>query len=565
LISEGGGIFSRLQKSITITDEMKSCFGIPESNLAPDELIRCLLKAPVDLIWNGGIGTYAKASDESNADVGDRSNDTVRVRANELNCRVFGEGGNLGLTQKARIEYSLAGGRVNTDFIDNSAGVDCSDHEVNIKILLNQQIEEGELTLKQRNKLLVAMTDEISELVLDNNYRQAQVLSLAQRHGQNRMAEYIRLINTLVTEQKLDRDLEYIPTDEQLKERAQHGQSLTRPELAVLLSYAKLHIKNQVLASNLDDHANLKKAVLLEFPASLRENYAVQMEQHPLAREIIATQVANDIVHHMGISFVTHLKEYVGSSSMDIVQAYSVMIQAFRIHESWRKLEEATELNEDDKLTLQLDLMKLGRRATRWVLRHYRTLDDVMSLIDHCQPRIDSLRQQRLFILGEEAAKSRQKDVDHYVDAGCPKDVAEVVVGAANSIASLTIIEASEECGQDVIRTAEAYAKIGEALEFDWLSEQINKVETQTHWQAMERDALLDEFMTRRGNLAADLLKNIGSETSVADGMFTWLDEHLVFVENWNLVIEDVQRSGVHDFALYSMTSRKLGDLIRLL
>jgi len=565
LLSKGGSIFSRLQKSIPISDEMKALFEISHSSLTPDELIHSLLKAPVDLIWNGGIGTYAKASGESNEEVGDRSNDTVRVLASEFRCRVFGEGGNLGLTQKARIEYSLLGGRVNTDFIDNSAGVDCSDHEVNIKILLNQQIEEGELTVKQRNKLLIDMTDEVSELVLDNNYRQAQVLSLAQRHGQNRMAEYIRLIHTLVSEQKLNRELEYIPTDEELNDRAQHDQSLTRPELAVLLSYAKLHIKSQILASNLDDYSNLKSAVLLEFPTSLRSRYAEQMAQHPLCREIIATQVANDIVHHMGISFVTHIKEYVSSSSMDIVQAYSVMIQAFRIHEYWRKLEQSNELNEDDKLVLQLDLMKLGRRATRWVLRHYRVLDDVQGVIDHCQPRIDTLRSQRLFILGEEASRSWKENVRRYVEAGCPQEVADVVVGASNSIAALTIIEASEECGQGVVRTAEAYAKIGEALEFDWLSEQINKVEPQTHWQAMERDALLDEFMTRRGNLAADLLKNIGSETEVAEGMFNWLDEHLVFVENWNQVIEDVQRSGMHDFALYSMTSRKLGDLIRLL
>jgi glutamate dehydrogenase len=565
LISKGGGIFSRLQKSIPISEEMKALFDISQSSLAPDELINSLLKAPVDLIWNGGIGTYVKASGESSEEVGDRSNDTLRVLASEIKCRVFGEGGNLGMTQKARIEYSLLGGRVNTDFIDNSAGVDCSDHEVNIKILLNQQMEEGELTLKQRNKLLVEMTDEVSELVLDNNYRQAQVLSLAQLHGQDRMAEYIRLINTLVTEQKLNRDLEYLPTDEQLTDRAQHDQGLTRPELAVLLSYAKLHIKNQVLASNLDDYENLKSAVLSEFPMSLREQFSKQMEQHPLRREIIATQIANDIVHHMGISFVTHLKEYVGSSSMDIVQAYSVMIQAFRIHEFWRKLEKSNGLNEDDKLVLQLDLMKLGRRATRWVLRHYRALEDVQGVIDHCQPRIDTLRKQRMFILGDEAAKNWQQDVTRYVKAGCPPEVADVVVGASNSIAALTIIEASEECGQDVIRTAEAYAKMGEALEFDWLTEQINKVETQSHWQAMERDALLDEFMTRRGNLAADLLKNIGSKTPVAEGMFTWLDEHLIFVENWNRVIEDVQRSGKHDFALYSMTSRKLGDLISLL
>ncbi len=565
LISEGGGIFSRLQKSIRITKEMRSLFDISATTLSADELINNLLKSPVDLIWNGGIGTYAKGVQETDDQVGDRANDTVRVLAPELRCRVFGEGGNLGLTQQARIEYSLQGGRVNTDFIDNSAGVDCSDHEVNIKILLNQQIEEGELTTKQRNKILVEMTDEISALVLENNYRQAQVLTLAHRHGQKRMDEYIRLINTLVSEQNLNRRLEQIPSDEQLLERDQHGQSLTRPELAVLLSYSKLHIKAQLLESAIEADSNLRSAVVLEFPESLRSRYASQIADHPLHREIIATQIANDIVHHMGISFVTHLKEYVGSSCLDIIQAYSVMVQAFRIRENWRKLEQANEMNEEDRLELQLDLMKLGRRATRWVLRHYRGLENVQEVIDHCQPRIDQLRSQRLSILGEEANNKWKENLDRFIDAGCPPDVADVCVGASDSIAALTIIEASEECGQDVVRTAEAYAQIGEALEFDWLTEQVNKVETQTHWQAMERDALLDEFMTRRGDLASDVLKSTDEGISVTDGMFAWLDGHLTFVENWQRVIEDVQRSGIQDFALYSMTSRKLGDLVRLL
>ncbi len=565
LISTGGGIFSRLQKSIAISSEMQSLFDISESNLSPDELIHLLLKAPVDLIWNGGIGTYVKASAESDEEVADRANDSVRVVADDLRCLVIGEGGNLGLTQMARIEYALAGGRVNTDFIDNSAGVDCSDHEVNIKILLNQQIEEGELTAKQRNKLLVDMTQEVSDLVLDNNYRQAQALSLAQRHSQNRMAEYIRLINTLVIEQQLNRRLEGIPTDEELVERSQQGQSLTRPELAVLLSYAKLDIKRQMLASPLDTYTNLRGAVLLEFPESLRSKYADQMHQHPLHKEIIATQIANDVVHHMGLSFITHLKEYVGGSCIDIVQAYAVMIECFRIREHWRQLERVTEINEHDRLNLQLNLMRLGRRATRWFLRHHRSLEDAISLIEHVRPCIDALRAQQRKVLGEQAWENWQTEVARYVAAGCPRDVAEYCVGAHNTVAALHIIEASEETGIDVIRTAEVYALIGGALEFGWITDHLNKVETQTHWQAMERDALLDEFMTQRGSLTSDALKHIDEETSVAEGVENWLNEHCELVESWHQVIDGAQRSGAQDFALYSMTSRKLGDLVRLL
>lgn len=564
LISAGGGIYSRLQKSITVSREMKALFDISDSSLSPDELIHQLLKAPVDLIWNGGIGTYVKASDESDEEVADRSNDSLRVVAADLRCLVIGEGGNLGLTQKARVEYALMGGHLNTDFIDNSAGVDCSDHEVNIKILLNQQVEDGELTTKQRNKLLAKMTEEVSDLVLDNNYRQALALSLAQRHSESRMAEYIRLINTLVVEQQLNRYLENIPADEELLERTQQGKNLTRPELAVLLSYAKLDIKRQLLASPLDTYTNLRGAVLLEFPASLRKKYSEHMYQHPLHKEIIATQIANDVVHHMGLSFVTHLKEYVGRSCIDIVQAYAVMIECFRIREYWRLLERATEMNENDRLELHLNLMRLGRRATRWFLRHHRSMDNAEGLIENVRPCIDALRAQQRKVLGEDAWQGWQLEVNRYVEAGCPRDIAKICVGAPNSVAALHIIEASEESGIDVIRAAEVYAQMGNVLKFEWISENLNKVETQSHWQAMERDALLDEFMTRRGSLTADALNNINDEISTTEGVENWLNEHRDFVENWHQVIEDTQRSGVQDFALYSLTSRKLGDLVHL-
>ncbi len=570
LISSGGGIFSRLQKSIRLTEEIQALIDVDAVSLSPDELIHALLMSRVDLIWNGGIGTYVRASDETDQEVGDRSNDGLRVEAHRLRCRVFGEGGNLGMTQRARVEFALQGGRVNTDFIDNSAGVDCSDHEVNIKILLNQQIEDGELTPKQRNKLLVDMTEEVSSLVLDNNFRQAQALSLAQRHGQNRMPEYIRLINTLVSEQNLDRELEFMPADDELLERAQHGQFLTRPELAVLLSYAKLHIKSQLLSSKIETYENLRGAVYLEFPASLRQAYGGEMMNHPLAREIMVTQIANDIVHHMGISFITHLKEYVGSSCIEIVQAASIMMDSFRIREFWRQLETATEMAEEDRLSLQLDLMKLGRRATRWILRHYRGLEDAQSLIDHFQPRIDQLRDRHFDSLTGGASQQREQEVQRYIETGCPSALAGVCVGVSDTVAALSIIEASEECGVDVVRTAEAYAAVGEALNFRWLVDQLGNLKIQSHWQSMERDALQDEFMTRRGSLTAHMLKETGingNETSLSmvEATRNWVASHEEFVSSWRQVIEDVQRSGIQDFALYSMTSRKLDDLVRLL
>jgi glutamate dehydrogenase len=282
---------------------MRERFAIEVESCSPDELIHLLLKAPVDLIWNGGIGTYVKASEESHADVGDRTNDSVRVNAGELRARVIGEGGNLGLTQAARVEYALAGGGVNTDFIDNAGGVDCSDHEVNLKILLNQLVSDGDLTMKQRNQLPIEMTESVASLVLTNNFRQAQALSISERHSRDRLPEYQRFISRMETEQRLDRTLEGVPSDDVLTER----KALTRPELAVLLSYAKTHIKERLIRSSIHADAVISETVLEEFSPVIRERHAVAARKHRLYREIVATIVANDVVHHLGISSLVHL------------------------------------------------------------------------------------------------------------------------------------------------------------------------------------------------------------------------------------------------------------------
>ncbi|MCB1939520.1 MAG: NAD-glutamate dehydrogenase, partial [Rhodocyclaceae bacterium] len=329
LISAGGGIWPRSAKSIPLTDQMRAVLDTDATALPPTELIRCILKAPVDLLYNGGIGTYIKATSETDAAVGDRANDAVRVNGRELRCKVFGEGGNLGATQLGRIEFALNGGRVCTDAIDNSGGVDCSDHEVNIKILLNGVVAEGELTNKQRNQLLLDMTDEVAALVLRDNYFQTQTLSVTRARGLELLDEQARFMRKLGNAGRLNRKLEFLPFDEEIAERKAARSGLVSPELAVLLAYSKIEVYDAVLASDIPEDPYISQALFRYFPVALRERYAEQIQRHPLKREIIATHVINSMINRVGATFVSRLQDETGASVPEIVRAYLAAREAF--------------------------------------------------------------------------------------------------------------------------------------------------------------------------------------------------------------------------------------------
>jgi glutamate dehydrogenase len=321
LISEGGGIFSRAAKTVPISRQMKTLFGIKEDKLSPNELIRAMLKSRVDLLWNGGIGTYVKCSEETDAQVGDKANDGLRIDGRELSCRVVGEGGNLGLTQRGRMEAAAMGVRVNTDFIDNAGGVNCSDHEVNIKILIDEVVKRGDMTEKQRNTLLADMTGEVSDLVLKDNYRQTQALDLAERLSKQGIGPFRRFVSELEAAGQIDRELEFLPDDEQLQERATSEQGMLLPELSVLISYAKSVLKGDLIASDVPDDPTIVKFVERIFPTVLVERYKDEVYQHRLTREIVATQVANDLVDHMGVVFVRRLIDSTGADRAAMIEA----------------------------------------------------------------------------------------------------------------------------------------------------------------------------------------------------------------------------------------------------
>ena len=406
-LSKGGEIYARSVKSITLKPEAQIVLGIKAQRLTPNVLIQTILKCPVDLLWNGGIGTYVKASSESHLDVGDRTNDSVRVNANELRCRVIGEGGNLGLTQRARIEFARRRGLVYTDSIDNSGGVDCSDHEVNIKILLNLVVGNGDMTTKQRNELLAQMTDEVAELVLRDNYLQTQAISVTAAQTGYMLGDHSRLMSLLEKEGRLERELEALPSNNELVERETANTGLTRPEIAVLLAYSKLKLYEELLASDIHEDAYLCCELQTYFPQVLRQRFAAQINEHSLHREILATHITNGLINRMGSTFCARIQEDSGARAADIARAYTIAKQVFGMEAIWEEIESL-----DNKIPTQIqvdmigDTRRLVERTTRWLLHNRKSPLEVDAIIEQFAEPVQNIGENLQELLGGHAATS---------------------------------------------------------------------------------------------------------------------------------------------------------------
>jgi len=563
LISQGGGIFERSAKSISISREMQQRFAITADKLNPTELISALLKAPVDLIWNGGIGTYVKASTESHADVGDKANDGLRVDGRDLRAKVIGEGGNLGMTQLGRVEFNLAGGASNTDFIDNAGGVDCSDHEVNIKILLRDLIESGEMTDKQRRELLAQMTEQVGTLVLGNNYKQTQALSLAFRRARERVGEYRRLLADLERRGKLDRALEFLPSNEALNERTAAGKGLTRPELSVLISYSKIDLKEHLLASNVPDDAYLLREMESAFPPLLVEKYGQVMQQHRLRREIVSTQIANDLVNHMGITFVQRLTESTRQSAAKVARAYVIVRDIFHLPHWFRQIEALDgKVAADVQLQLMEELMRLGRRATRWLLRSRSASElDAAAAASHFGSQVVALGLKLGELLGSELLHEWEKRYQGFTAAGVPELLARMVAGVNHLYTLLPIIEAADISGQDAQTVARAYFALGSELELNWYSQQINRLPVENNWQAQAREGFRDELDEQQRNITIALLQ-MPQESDETDGrLAAWLARHQEPVARWRGVLAELRESNASDYAIYALLGHELLSL----
>nr|WP_180201872.1 NAD-glutamate dehydrogenase [Pseudomonas sp. SbOxS1]NYU01117.1 NAD-glutamate dehydrogenase [Pseudomonas sp. SbOxS1] len=562
IMSEGGGIFSRSAKSIAISPQMQERFDIQADKLTPTELLNALLKAPVDLLWNGGIGTYVKASSESHADVGDKANDALRVNGNELRCKVVGEGGNLGMTQLGRVEFGLNGGGSNTDFIDNAGGVDCSDHEVNIKILLNEVVQAGDMTDKQRNQLLASMTDEVGGLVLGNNYKQTQALSLAARRALPRIAEYKRLMNDLEGRGKLDRAIEFLPAEEAINERVAAGHGLTRAELSVLISYSKIDLKEQLLGSLVPDDDYLTRDMETAFPPTLVNKFSEAMRRHRLKREIVSTQIANDLVNHMGITFVQRLKESTGMSPANVAGAYVIVRDIFHLPHWFRQIENLDyKVSADVQLELMDELMRLGRRATRWFLRARRNEQNAARDVAHFGPHLAALGLKLDELLSGEIRETWQTRYQAYVAAGVPELLARMVAGTTHLYTLLPIIEASDVTGQDPADVAKAYFAVGSALDITWYLQQISALPVENNWQALAREAFRDDVDWQQRAITISVLQEGNGTQDVETRLASWMAQHESMIERWRAMLVEIRAASGTDYAMYAVANRELLDL----
>ncbi|MFC0268321.1 NAD-glutamate dehydrogenase [Kushneria aurantia] len=561
LISEGGGVFSREAKSIEISDAMRERFGISEQRMAPNDLIHALLRAQVDLLWNGGIGTYVKSSEESHADVGDKANDSLRVDGCELGCRVIGEGGNLGVTQLGRREAADHGVRVNTDFIDNAGGVNCSDHEVNIKILLDEVVTRGDLTGKQRNDLLSSMTDEVADLVVDDNYQQTQALSLSRLLSKENPGPYRRFINDLEGAGLLDRELEALPDDDSLAERSRQGEGLTHPELASLISHAKIDLKGMLAEeSEILDEPWLARHVERAFPATLIERYRDEAMAHRLRQQIVATQVAGDVINHMGIPFVRRLMDITGSSAAQVVRAYVMARDSFELEALWAQIESLdTQVDAELQYDMMLSLVRLLRRATRFFLRYYPNAL-AGDIIEQYQPDLARLQESIGERLRGEAHRQWAEQRDRFVAAGVPQTLADIVAATESLYAGLGIIETARMTGISLERVADSYYLIGERLSLPWMLEQVNRLEVADNWQAIARESLRDDLDRQQLALTASVLRREESE-SVDDSVEHWMAEHRSAVDRWCALLDEVHSSQELGYALFTVAVRALGEL----
>lgn len=565
LISTGGGVFKRSAKSIVITPEIKQLLGVTQENLEPNALVRAMLTAEVDLLWNGGIGTYVKASPERHVDVGDRNNDAVRVNGNQLRCRVVGEGGNLGFTQLARVEYAFNNGHIYTDFIDNSAGVDCSDHEVNCKILLNQVVANNDLTLKQRNEFLAEMTTEIAELVLDDNYRQTRVINLAQARAVPEVELYRHYIYELERTKKLDRELEFLPDDKVLSERKAIGKSLCSPELAILLAYTKMWVKAELLQSDLPEDPYLARALENAFPKPLRERFRSQMEQHSLRREIIATVLSNAMVNDMGITFVFRMQAETDASVAAIVRAYTIAAKVFSLQE-YTDLIETVDQSVAAQVQYQMmwQATRLVRRAVRWFLRHRKAyLDNIDTTIEYFAADVAALRDELPeFFIGNEH-DHWQVMVEALQAAGVSEVVAKRIANLRRQYALLDIIEASKENQLTLRDVATVYFILGERLSFSWLREQITRQPVDTRWDVLGRAAMRDDLDAQQRRLAIAIFLEINPLTEVAIQLDQWFAQHKMFITRWQQLMTDLRAAPDLKMMMLYVVVRELVGLVR--
>lgn len=566
LISAGGGVFPRSAKAIPVNAHIREALGIESkvAKMTPADLMRAILQAPVDLLWNGGIGTYVKSSAESNAEVGDKANDAIRVDGAELRVKVVGEGGNLGLTQLGRIEFAQTGGKINTDAIDNSAGVDTSDHEVNIKILLNAVVANGDLTVKQRNKLLAEMTDEVGALVLRNNYAQNTAIANALAQSPSMLHAQQRFMRHLVREGHLDRALEFLPSERQIRERLTAGQGLTGPETAVLLAYTKITVSTDLLATSLPDDPYLQSLLHAYFPTALRDRFREQIEGHALSREIVTTVLVNDTVNTGGTSFLHRLREETGASLEEIVRAQTAARAIFNSSAVWDAVEALDNVVAADVQTrIRLHSRRLVERGTRWLLNNRPQPLQLAETISFFSAGVEQVWSELPKLLRGADLEWYQQIYDELTNAGVPDELATRVAGFSSAFPALDIVSVADRTGKDPMAVAEVYYDLADRLGITQLMDRIIELPRADRWQSMARASIREDLYAAHAALTADVLA-VGDGTSTPEQRFeAWQEKNAPILGRARATLEEIRGSDSFDLANLSVAMRTMRTLLR--
>lgn len=575
LISEGGGVFSRKVKSIDITPQIREALGIADSveSMSPLELIKAVLLAPVDLLWNGGIGTYIKSSEQTHASVGDRSNDSIRLDGNELRVKVIGEGGNLGLTQLGRIEAAANGVMVNTDAIDNSAGVDCSDHEVNIKIFLDQVVTQGDMTVKQRNNLLADMTDEVSRLVLRDNIDQNILLGNGRKQAPHMLPVHQRLIKHLEATGDLDRELEFLPSDKEIGRREAEGIGLTSPELSVLVAYAKITLERAIAKSDLVGEPWFKNVLRDYFPKQMIELFGEQLQEHPLAHAIIATAVTNELINRGGITFVHRGVEETGADMVDLTRAFVVSRTIFGMHDFMEQVDNLpVDTNTDVQTEMYLEYRRLLDRSVRWFVNNRPAPLNVQEECDRFGAFVGRHMQTMPQVLVGTERQRLATQAKSLTDRGIPQELAELEAGLLDSFSLLDIYGIIESFDVSEELAVKLYFLLSERYTIDELLNRVALLNRQNRWNALARAALRDDLYAALESLTTVVIEH---DVEAARAEHTDVTKHaMTMIESWEAAnttqlqrvrgtLKEVQDLEVADLATMSVVLRQLRAVVR--
>jgi glutamate dehydrogenase len=560
-ISKGGGVYARSAKLLTLSREAQTLLELP-GETTPNEVIKAILRTHVDLLWNGGIGTYVKAGAESNADVGDRSNDALRIDARELNCRVIGEGGNLGFSQLGRIEFARRGGRLNTDAIDNSAGVNCSDLEVNLKILLDGAVAAGEITRAARDRLLVQMTDEVAALVLRNNYLQSQAISCSEFRSTSRLGESAFVIRALERSGDLNRALEHLPTEEDLAERRQAGEGLTRPELAVTLSYGKIWLYKALIRSDVPEDPHLSAELARYFPSPVQRRFAARIKRHRLRREIIATAITNSLINRMGPVFPIRAQDDTGADPAAIARAYTIAREVFAVRELWAQIES---LDNRIPATVQYSALfettRLLRHISYWLLENRRDDLGIERAVRRYAAPVARLSQSLNDALSATGLARLNAARATFVEQRVPDPLAARLAALESLHCALDLVEAAMAAHLEVGFAARAYFDIGERIGLTWIKDQIETLPAEGHWQAVARSTLSDNLFALQRKITGAVLACRGGTAGAR--VDEWLARHDAPVESLKRIVVDLRTGTAPDFATLSVALQAVRRLVQ--